>query len=180
MKTMNCTSCQEKMWDDAEGLLGAEERAALGQHLAECADCRAFFAREAALAAQLRATLHQRACNLQLAPAARARVLAEFAPQSTQAWWRAPALAAAAAALILCAAHFALRSGTTAAPHASQDFVCMTTTPDHTVRIEWKSPTHVVIERSAGWKERRLVVMHHNGTDASGLFVAHPAKNLWK
>ena len=119
MTTMNCISCQEKMWDDAEGLLGAEERAALGQHLAECADCRAFFAREAALAAQLRTTLHQRADNLQLAPAARARVLAECTPQRAQSWWRTPALAAAAAALILCAAHFALRSSSTAAPHAS-------------------------------------------------------------
>jgi anti-sigma factor RsiW len=180
MKTMNCTSCQEKLLEDADGTLGAAERAALGQHLAECSDCRTCFAREAALAARLRSTFRQRAESLHLAPSVRAQFLAEAAPQHARAWWRAPACAAAAAALILCAAHFALRSASPALPHVAQDFVCMSTTPDHTVRIEWKSPSHVVIERSAGWKERRLVVMHRNGTEASGLFVAHPLKSLWK
>ena len=56
----------------------------------------------------------------------------------------------------------------------------MTTTPDHTVRIEWMSPSHVVIQRSAGWKERRLLVVHQNGSTARGLFVAHSTQNLWK
>ncbi len=180
MKTMNCEACQEKLLDDADGTLDAAERTELGRHLAECGPCREHFAREAALAAQLRATLQERAGALRLTPAARARVLAAIAPQHAQAWWRAPACAAAAAALILCAAHFGLRDGHTISPHSSQDFVCMSTTPDHTVRIEWKSPTHIVIQRSAGWKERRLVVFHRNGTEASGLFVAHPTKSLWK
>jgi len=180
MKTMNCEACQHLLPDDADGALGAEERAALGAHLADCGACREYFAREAALAAQLRATLRQQAEQVRLSPASRARLLAAIAPQRTHAWWHAPACAAAAAALILCAAHFGLRSGFTNAPHSSQDFVCMSTTPDHTVRIEWKSPSHIVIQRSAGWKERRLVVIHRNGTEASGLFVAHPSKSLWK
>ena len=133
---------------------------------------------EEALAASLSVMLQQRAQAQRLAPATRAQLLAAVAPQHALAWWRGPAFAAAAAALVLLAAHFAFRAAST--PHAAQDFVCMSTTPDHTVRIEWKSPSHIVIERSAGWKERRLVVVHRNGTEASGLFVAHPSKSLWK
>lgn len=180
MKTMNCTACQDKLLDDAEGTLGPEDRAALGQHLAECSDCREYFAREAALAAKLRATFRQRAESVLLTPPTRAHILAEVAPQRKHAWWRAPAFAAAAAALLLLAAHVAFRSQPTSAPRASQEFVCMSTTPDHTVRIEWKSPSHVVIQHGTGWKERRLVVVHRNGTEASGLFVAHPTVSLWK
>ena len=177
---MNCTACQDKLLDDAEGTLGTEERAVLGQHLTECSACREYFAREAALAAKLHETLRQRAETVLLSPATRAHILAEVAPQQKHTWWHGPAFAAAAAALLLLAAHFAFRSLPASAPHASQDLVCMSTTPDHTVRIEWKSPSHVVIQRSVGWKERRLMVFHRNGTEASGLFVAHPTVSLWK
>lgn len=135
---------------------------------------------EEALAAALSTALRQRAQAQRLAPATRAQILAAVAPQRKQSWWRGPAFAAAAAALALLSAHFAFRSEPVAAPHASQDLVCMTTTPDNTVRIEWKSSSHIVIQRSAGWKERRLVVIHRNGTEASGLFVARPTASLWK
>ena len=134
---------------------------------------------EEGLAASLREVFQQRAQTQHLAPAARAQILAAVAPQRAHTWWRAPAFAAAAA-LMLLMAHVAFRGTPGVAPHSSQDFVCMSTTPDHTVRIEWKSPAHIVIERSAGWKERRLVVIHRNGTEASGLFVAHSTKSLWK
>ena len=132
---------------------------------------------EAALATALSAALRQRAQAQWLAPATRAQILAAVAPQRTHAWWRWPSFAAAAAAVLLCA-HFAFRAPATL--HASQNFVCLTTQPDNTIRIEWKSASHVVIQRSAGWKERRLVAFHRNGTESSGLFVAHPVKSLWK
>lgn len=180
MKTMNCTACQDKLLDDAEGTLGTEERAALGQHLTECSVCREHFAREAALAAKLRETLRERAETVLLSPATRAHILAEVAPQQKHTWWRGPAFAAAAAALLLLAAHFAFQSEPVAPPHASQVFAGITTTPDNTVRIEWKSPSHVIIQRGAGWKERRLMVIHRNGTESSGRFVAHPVVSLWK
>jgi hypothetical protein len=135
---------------------------------------------EEALAAALRAALRQRVQAQHLAPATRVRILAAVAPQRAHAWWRWPVFSAAAAALILLTLHFAFRGTSEVIPHAAQDLVCMTTTPDNTVRIEWKSPSHVVIQRSAGWKERRLVVIHRNGTEASGLFVAHPSVSLWK
>ena len=133
---------------------------------------------EEGLVTALREMLQQRAQAQHLKPAVRAQVLAAVAPQPTQSWWWRPAFAAAAVALVLLAAHFALRAPSTT--HASQDLICMTTTPDNTVRIEWQSPAHVVIQRSAGWKERRLVVVHRNGTEFSGLFVAHPTVSLWK
>lgn len=177
---MNCEACQQLLPDDAEGTLGTEERIGLARHLAACGACREHFAREAALAAQLRATFHRQADALHLAPAARAQILAAVAPQRTHAWWRAPACAAAAAALILCAAHFGLRATLPPPAHTMTAFAGMVTTPDDTMRIEWKSPAHVVIQRSAGWKERRLLVVQQNGSTARGLFVAHPILSWWK
>ena len=131
---------------------------------------------EETLATALRAALHQRAQAQQLSPLVHARVLAAVAPQRRQSWWRAPAFAAAAAILFTVVA-FALLRGR---PHPVTEFACMVTTPDHTVRIEWKSPSHVVIQRSTGWKERRLVVIHRNGHDTVATFVAHPATSLWQ
>ncbi len=132
---------------------------------------------EAALALALQAALRQRAQTLHLAPAVRAHVLAAVVPRRDWNWWWRPVCAAAAAACVLLTVlFFALKLRR----HPVAEFTCLITIPDHTVRTEWKSPTHVVIQRSAGWQERRLMVSRYNGTDAYGLFVARPAASLWK
>ena len=131
---------------------------------------------EEGLAVALRDVLRQRVQTQHLAPAVRARVLAAVTPQRLPSWWWRAAFAAAAAVLLIAASLPLLRHQ----PQQAAEIMCMVTTPDDTVRIEWKSPSHVVIQRSAGWKERRLVLIHRNGTEASGLFVAHPTVSLWK
>jgi len=131
---------------------------------------------EEALAVSLRAVLQQRAQTQQLAPAVRAQILAAVVPRRRQGWWWRPACTAAAAALLVTLSLPLWRHQF----HPVTEFKCMVTTPDDTMRIEWKSSSHIVIQRSAGWKERRLVVVHRNGTESSGLFVARPVVSLWK
>lgn len=130
---------------------------------------------EAALATALRTTLQQRAQTQQLAPEVRALVLAAVVPRRRLSWWWQPALAAAAVLLLMAGAIW-MRSG----KHLVTEFTSLLTIPDHTVRIEWKSPTHVVIQRGVGWKERRLMVARQNGVESYALLVTRPTTSLWK
>jgi anti-sigma factor RsiW len=77
---MNCKTFSDRLHEYLDGALGAEDVAAVRQHLQHCEACRLALSHERAVATSLRQSFDQATAGISLRPEARRRILKALEP----------------------------------------------------------------------------------------------------